>query len=268
MWTKGVAAGVLGLVAVGLLVGLRFGALGNIAAPAVALALSAATGILLVWDLKQPLRFFYIFSRPNPTSWLVWGAVALTAFSAVAVCWLIGGSAGFGGVVSGLRLPAVVGAVLAAGYTGFLFAQAEGRDLWQSPLLFWHLLAQAGLTGGGALLILAPWLDVPADAERFLVRCVAVAAVVHLAALVVEYSRRHPTGNAELAARLMVRGAHAPLFWAGVVGSGVVAGLAISQWSASWPLAGVLVAAGALAQPAVGLYEVAFVRAGQDPPLS
>ena len=26
-----------------------------------------------------------------------------------------------------------------AGYSAFLFAQARGRDFWQSPLLFWHL---------------------------------------------------------------------------------------------------------------------------------
>ena len=38
-----------------------------------------------------------------------------------------------------------------AGYTAFLFGQAEGRDLWQSPLLFWHLLPQAVLVGAGAL---------------------------------------------------------------------------------------------------------------------
>ena len=32
----------------------------------------------------------------------------------------------------------------AAGYTAFLFAQCEGRDLWQTPLLLPALLARAG----------------------------------------------------------------------------------------------------------------------------
>ena len=40
-------------------------------------------------------------------------------------------------------VPAILAAVMVAGYTAFLFGQAEGRDLWQSPLLFWHLIVQA-----------------------------------------------------------------------------------------------------------------------------
>lgn len=268
LWTKSVGAGALLLAAVGLLLGVGLGDLAAIAAPAIALGMAAVTGVLLVWDLKRPARFLYIFLKPNLTSWLVWGAFALAGFSAVALAWLIGGVAGFDDVVSGARIPAIIGAVLAAGYTGFLFGQAEGRDLWQSPLLFWHLLAQAAMTGGGALLIGAPWLDASVAGERFLVRCFAVAALTHLAALVVEYSRKHPTGNAALAAHLVVRGTYAPLFWTGVVLSVVAGGLALSQWSAASPAVGLLVAAGLIAQPALGAYETAFVRAGQDPPLS
>ena len=42
----------------------------------------AATGVLLVWDLKRPERFLYLFLKPNPTSWLFWGAVALAVLRA------------------------------------------------------------------------------------------------------------------------------------------------------------------------------------------
>ena len=45
--------------------------------------------MLLVWDLKRPERFLYIFLKPNPTSWLFWGSVALAAFAAVAALWLL-----------------------------------------------------------------------------------------------------------------------------------------------------------------------------------
>ena len=51
-------------------------------------------------------------------------------------------------VLAVLSLPA---AVMAAGYTAFLFAQAEGRDLWQSRWLFPHLIAQALMAGAGAV---------------------------------------------------------------------------------------------------------------------
>ena len=39
-----------------------------------------------------------------------------------------------------------------AGYTAFLFAQCEGRDLWQTKLLLPHLLVQAVLCGAVVLI--------------------------------------------------------------------------------------------------------------------
>jgi hypothetical protein len=42
---------------------------------------------------------------------------------------------------------AAVLAIATASYSGLLFAQARGRDLWQSPLFTWHLLAQTGAAG-------------------------------------------------------------------------------------------------------------------------
>jgi Ni/Fe-hydrogenase subunit HybB-like protein len=41
-----------------------------------------------------------------------------------------------------------------AGYTAFLFGQAEGRDFWQSPLLLPILLVQALVAGTAALLLM------------------------------------------------------------------------------------------------------------------
>ena len=58
-------------------------------------------------------------------------------------------------------------ALLAAGtavYTAFLFGQAKGRDLWQSPLLAPHLVVQA-LCAGAALFEPA-WLRCLLPAER------------------------------------------------------------------------------------------------------
>ena len=49
-------------------------------------------------------------------------------------------------------MAAVLGLGL-AGYTAFLFGQAEARDLWQSPTLLWHMLAGAFAAGGGAGLV-------------------------------------------------------------------------------------------------------------------
>ena len=47
-------------------------------------------------------------------------------------------------------LPGALAAAAAAGYTAALFAQCEGRDLWQTPLLLPDLLAQAVIAGAAA----------------------------------------------------------------------------------------------------------------------
>jgi formate-dependent nitrite reductase membrane component NrfD len=87
----------------------------------------AATGVLLIFDLKRPDRFHYIFLKPNPTSWLLWGSVALAAYAGVAGLWLLTGlvspSSALLTVVAWLAVPT---AALAAGYTGFLFGRPRG----------------------------------------------------------------------------------------------------------------------------------------------
>ena len=51
------------------------------------------------------------------------------------------------------RLPVAMLAIAAAGYSAFLFGQAEGRDFWQSPLVLPHLIVSAFVAGCAALLI-------------------------------------------------------------------------------------------------------------------
>ena len=273
LWTKGVAAGALLVPALALFLDIDLGALGTVVAPAVALAFLAATGVFLVADLKRPERFLYIFLKPNPTSWLFWGAVALAAFGAVATLWLLAGvAAEFGSYDAGpafevLRWLAVPAAVLAAGYTGFLFGQAEGRDLWQSPLLFWHLQVQALMVGGGALAVALPFLDVSESGQRVVVRTLVVAAAVHVLMLALEYGGRHATRHAAAAAHLVTHGTYARLFWAGAVGLAAVAAAVASVSWGGGALAAAAVA-GLLVQIALLSYESVFVRAGQDVPLS
>lgn len=214
LWTKGVGAGALLIAALALILGVDLGVLGTLVAPAVALAGAATTAVLLVWDLKRPERFLYILFKPNPSAWLVWGSLALIFFSAVAALWLlVGVLAELGTLNPGtadtlftvLAWAAVPAAVLTAGYTHFLFGQAEGRDLWQSPLLFWHLLVQAAMVGAGALAVALPFVEVTADARQLVVRTLVVSTVAHVVVLAVEYGRRHGSRNAA-AAHAVVHG--------------------------------------------------------------
>ena len=49
--------------------------------------------MLLVWDLKRPERFLYIFLKSNFRSWLVLGSYALMFFAVVSGVWLLLGIA-------------------------------------------------------------------------------------------------------------------------------------------------------------------------------
>ena len=80
---------------------------------------------------------------------------------------------------------------MVAGYTGFLFGQAEGRDLWQSPLLFWHLIVQAVMVGGGAMAVAAAIAGTPPAEFALIARVFAIATVVHVLMLLAEYGGKH-----------------------------------------------------------------------------
>ena len=276
LWTKAVGAGVLLLAALAGAFSVDLGNLGGIAAPVLGLLFTALTGGLLVWDLKRPERFLYLFLKPNPTSWLVKGSVVLAAYSALAAGWLLAGvlaaagGADVGTAYDWLRWPLVVLAALAAGYTAFLFGQAEGRDLWQSPLLLWHLIVQAAMVGGGALILTAPCFSLSTDAERFLVRGTLVAIVIHLLFVAAEHLGRHPTRGAAVAAHIVVRGRYARTFWgASILPAGAAVALLAPAWNGlSGAATALAVVAALLVQGALLAYESVFVRAGQDIPLS
>ena len=67
--------------------------------------------------------------------------------------------------------------VLTAVYTAFLFAQARGRDFWQSPLLALHMLTNSALTGGAMVLLLT--LVGESELQAGLVGYVRIALVLH-----------------------------------------------------------------------------------------
>lgn len=231
-----------------------------------ALVFLAVTNVLLVADLKRPKQFLSIVLRPNTRSWLVKGAWVLMAFGALTAAILVARCLGGDGVADGLRWTNLVAASMAAAYTAFLFAQCEGRDLWQhTQTLLPHLLVQALFAGGAALLPFVP--------DQKLAIAVAVLALAHHAFGLGERFGRHETHNAKMAAALLPT---VPA-WRGTKLSAFHLGLATSTLSA---LLSMLLLVTGFAQPAalalcavVGwaglfLYEQAYVRAGQLPPLS
>jgi formate-dependent nitrite reductase membrane component NrfD len=269
-----VGGGALLVAALALLLGVDLGVLATIVAPAIGLAGVGITGVLLIWDLKRPERALYIFLKSNFGSWLVLGSYALAVFSLVAGIWLLLGIGVETGLLASANSAFTVLAILAvptsamlAGYTGFLFGQAEGRDLWQSPLLFWHLIVQAVMVGGGALAVAAAVAGTDLVGFALISRVFLVATVLHVLMLLAEYGGKHASKGAAAGAHMITHGRYSRLFWLGAVALALVsAALAVPGWAGG---AVVLVAvAGVAVQPALLAYESVFVRAGQDVPIS
>jgi Fe-S-cluster-containing dehydrogenase component/formate-dependent nitrite reductase membrane component NrfD len=266
-WTKGISAGSLAVATIlGYLDRLSFSSsTTRYVAPSIALTFLAVTGLLLIWDLKHPFRFYLIFTRHQWGSWLVKGSVAITFYGAVATLFLLAGIGGGTGVLSMATADqverivggfALAGAVATACYTAFLFAQAKARDLWQNPLLPPHLAAQAVMAGAAFLL---PFAEGFSSHRAVLGVAVAVAlgAAAHLAFVAGELALPHPTAHAHLAATEMHHGRFARWFWPG---------LACSAVAVAAPWIGVVAVPFAL----VGLlaHEHAYVQAGQSVPLA
>ena len=264
LWTKAIAAGTLLLAAAAVLLGRAEGGwLSGLAAPVLALAFLALTGGLLIADLKRPDRFLYLFFKGNRTSWLVWGAWILLAYGAVGTLWLLAGVTGRAGLLTALALPTAVLALAAAGYSAFLFAQAEGRDFWQSPLTLPHLLVGAVLAGSAALILAEAAHRRDAETLADLGLVLAVALGLNAGLLLADLASRHPSVDAARAARLVTRGALGRRFWGGVIAGGTVLPLVLIALGPPGT-----VPAAALALAGLWLWEDLWVTAGQAIPLS
>lgn len=267
--TKAIAGGAMLIAALMVLLGHadQQGAVG-IMAPLVGLVFLGITSALLVFDLKQPTRFYYLLTKGNFTSWLVKGAYVLMAFSAVTGVWLLAGILEADGLIKVLAIPAAITGLATAGYTAFLFAQCEGRDLWQTPLLLPMLLARAVTAGASAWMIADVFLEVrDPDAVRYAL----IGGVVAVLALSWMETVSHGSRHVELAVHNMVKGENASLFWGGLA-IGCAIPLVLVIVAVITDSTDAAVALGALSGFAalIGMFlsETAFVRAGQSVPLS
>jgi Fe-S-cluster-containing dehydrogenase component/formate-dependent nitrite reductase membrane component NrfD len=255
LWTKSVAAGAALAAAAGVLGG--SGASGGLGLPLLALVFLLVTAGLLIVDLKRPDRFHFLLLKPNWRSWLVLGAYILLAFGLVLVLWILAAVRGHPAILGVLAVPLALLALGAAGYSALLFAQAEGRDFWQSALVLPHLLA-AATTAGAALTLLA------APAHAFARGLLLLGLGANCLLVLAECYTPHPNTDAGAAARTITEGPLSRVFWGGViVGGTLVPALLLMPDSGAASALGALLAL-------VGLYlwEDCWVRAGQAVPLS
>ena len=242
VWTKAISAGVVLAPALGLL----FGAgpsnelAGGIGC-GVGLLFLLLTGLFLVLDLDQPKRFLYVLLRPQWGSWLVRGGYAISFYGLFLALF---------GLALYLDNPvfhaiafagAIICAAVVAVYTAFLFAQAKGRDFWQSPALGIHMLLHSLIAGlavyalGESFLSMLTQIEPVEGASHlnsisngtldwsgFLRFGLIAGFVLNLLVMFFEIVTPHPTEDAKATVKLITKGPYAKAFWGGVVFMGNV----------------------------------------------
>jgi Fe-S-cluster-containing dehydrogenase component/formate-dependent nitrite reductase membrane component NrfD len=263
LWTKSLAAGAAFVAAAPMLLGIATGGLFTSVAPIISMIALMATGVLLIADLKRPARFWFIIIKPQWRSWLTRGAFLISVYGFFLAIWIVAGSRG--GVPNPLfSLFICILALGTAVYTAFLFGQCEARDLWQSPLVGVQLTLQMIVAGSAALLIAAQFVPRTGAEANYLAGVLSWGLAGHVVVtLMGEATSRHGSANAAAAAKVLVHGRYAFLFWTAVLG-GAVLPLFILLFGhrAAEPVAAMLALAGLLG------YEHAFVMAGQAVPIS
>jgi formate-dependent nitrite reductase membrane component NrfD len=188
-----------------------------------------ATGILLVMDLDQPMRFAYVLLRPQWDSWLVRGGYSITIFGGFVALMLAGVFFGWNDVVYIAFWGSAVSAVVVAIYTAFLFAQAKGRDFWQSPAMAPHMMVHSLMAGAAVFVLAGLVTDVSAQWLNYLETVLMVTVVGNILIMTVELTITHPTNDAKRVVKMITDGRYSNAFWFGamLIGNVIPLGLLV-----------------------------------------
>ena len=265
IWTKSIAAGAfLVPFAAHTILGIPMPDDVRWLAVGVSLVFLFLTGILLVKDLGRPERFLYVLLRPQWKSWLVRGAYIIVFYSLLLILWMIAKVLDMYWVQAALPWPGIALAAATAGYTGFLLAQAKGRDFWQSRTLAMHMLVHAVMAGTSVFCLaflameeLTSWMVV--------MRATLLGGLLlNLLTIALELGTPHPSEDAKKTVDLIVRGPFRRHFWMGTVLVGNLIPLCLLWWGGVPALA----AAGTLTLIGLYLAQDTWIRAPQRIPLS
>jgi Fe-S-cluster-containing dehydrogenase component/formate-dependent nitrite reductase membrane component NrfD len=205
-----------------------------------------ATGVLLIMDLDQPKRFVYVLLRPQWKSWLVRGGYSITVYGGLLTLLGLFTFLEMDLVVTVLLWASAIIAVLVAVYTAFLFAQAKGRDFWQSPTLALHMLIHSFMAGAAFFSITNTIFESTADWNLFLSYVLYISIGLNLFIMLIELTMAHPTEDSRRVAHMIVSGRYKNKFWFGTILMGNILPLILIFIGGGWitALAGLLVIAG------------------------
>ncbi|MEE9372985.1 MAG: 4Fe-4S dicluster domain-containing protein [Saprospiraceae bacterium] len=267
VWTKAISAGAFIVPFLAWVLG--FAELSDTiiwASVGIGLLFLTLTGILLVMDLDQPKRFAYVLLRPHWGSWLVKGGYSITVYGGLLT--LLGVIKWFG-LTSWMPIVMWLTAALAivtAIYTAFLFAQAKGRDFWQSPTLSIHMLVHSVMAGAAAFLIVNLFISGSHSWVAFLTNALMVAIIVNVFTVVIELTTTHPTKDAKLTVDMITKGRYKNIFWIGAVAIGNIIPMLLLIFGGT----GIVITAITATLVLLGIYitEHIWVEAPQRIPLS
>ena len=171
-------------------------------------------------------------------------------------------AAGIRPLAAWITLPLALFAVI---YSAFLLGQAEGRDMWQTPLLPFQLLSQSFMVASGVFLILGLFVEFSSGLFSFLTNVFIASLVINLViTLVSKFAMPFASEVAMLASREMSHGRYRNHFWWGGVTLGHLVPIALFLVASTVALPVAVLAA------VIGLffYEYAFVMAPQHIPNS
>lgn len=215
--TKAVAAGAFIIYFIGNMLGMSASTELTWTTGIISLVFLLLTGLFLVMDLDRPDRFLYVLLRPHWESWLVKGGYFMTIFGGTITAWLAG-------VYFNISILSQIGfwgsfifGVMLAVYTAFLFAQAKGRDFWQSPTMALHMIVHSIMAGCGALIIASQFVVISDEWITLFSTILMISLVVNLLIMLVELTITHPTEDAARTVQMILKGRYARLFWVGVV---------------------------------------------------
>ncbi len=175
------------------------------------------TGAFLVKDLDQPMRFPYVLLRPQWNSWLVRGGYAITFFGAFLTLTGIGAYFEWGVLVAvAVRITAIF-AIFVAIYTAFLFAQAKGRDFWQSPMLAIHMFIHSIMAGAAIFLVAELFIETNISWGEYLEWILFIVIGINLVIMWIELTITHPTLDAKRVVTMIVSGRYKMSFWGGTL---------------------------------------------------
>ncbi|MEZ5048725.1 MAG: NrfD/PsrC family molybdoenzyme membrane anchor subunit [Saprospiraceae bacterium] len=171
------------------------------------------TGLLLVKDLDRPDRFLYVLLRPHWGSWLVKGGYAITVYGGVLSLLLAAEYFNWDALVTPLIVVSFVFAIVVAVYTAFLFAQAKGRDFWQSPTLALHMVIHSLMAGAAVYMLLTSLSVIDGTFDNYLRTFGIISIVANLVTIAVELLTTHPTTDAKMVVSMITKGRYKNEFW-------------------------------------------------------